>query len=217
MVVRTPHGGNQSAGPQHSQCLEAWLAHVPGLVVVSPATVEDSYGLLRASIDSPNPVVFVENKALYGLKGRLPDAPVTVPIGKARVARGGRDVSVIAYGGMVHEALRAAETLAAQGIDTEVVDLRTLQPWDRGAVLASVQKTHRAVIAHEAVMEFGAGAEIAAWLADDGFDELDGPIVRVGAAFAPVPFAPALEKRFLPHAEDVVKAVQRALGKGGDR
>lgn len=213
MVVRTPHGGGQSAGPQHSQCLEAWLAHVPGLIVVCPATAEDSYGLLRAAIEDPNPVVFVENKALYGLKGSLPDNPTIVPIGKARVARSGRDVTVICYGAMVYQALEAAKTLAGDGIDVEVVDLRTLQPWDRSTVLDSVARTHHLVIAHEAVTAFGVGAEIAATLAHEGFDELDGPIVRVGAAFAPVPFAPALERRFLPQASDIVDAAYQALGK----
>lgn len=214
MVVRAPHGGGQSAGPQHSQCLEAWVAHVPGLVVVCPATSEDSYGLLRSAIDNPNPVVFVENRGLYGFKGSLPDNPVHVPIGKARIARAGRDVTVVCYGAMVHEAMKAAETLAGEGIDVEVVDLRTIQPWDKETVLASLAKTHRAVVAHEAVTPFGVGAEIAATLACAGFDELDGPIVRVGAAFSPVPFAPALEQRCLPGAGDVVRAVHQTLGKG---
>lgn len=215
MVVRTPHGGGQSAGPQHSQCLEAWLAHVPGLVVVCPATVDDSYGLLRAAIEHPNPVVFVENKTLYGLKGVLPEPPETVPIGKARVVRSGQDVTVISYGAMVHRALEAAETLARDAIDVELIDLRTLQPWDKATVLESVARTHHAVIVHEAVTAFGIGAEIAATLANEGFDELDGPVVRVGAAFTPVPFAPALERRYLPNAEDIVAAAYRALGKGG--
>lgn len=213
MVVRTPHGGGQSAGPQHSQCLEAWLAHVPGLIVVCPATVEDSYGLLRSAIDDPNPVVFVENKTLYGMKGTLPDNPQPIPIGKARVARSGRDVTVVSYGAMVHQALEAADTLANDGIDVEVIDLRTIQPWDKATVLESVAKTHHVVIAHEAVSAFGVGAEIAATLANDGFDELDGPIVRVGAAFMPVPFAPALERRYLPQAMNIVDAAYQALGK----
>jgi len=215
LVLRTQHGGGQSAGPQHSQCLEAWLAHVPGLMVVCPATVEDSYSLLRAAIDEPNPVVFVENKTLYGLKGELPDAPRPVQLGKARIARPGRDVTIISYGAMVHRAMDAAATCAQQGIEAEVIDLRTIQPWDKAAVLDSVSRTHRAVIAHEAVTAFGVGAEIAATLAREGFDELDGPVVRVGAVFAPVPFAPSLEQNFLPKADDVVAAVHEALGKEG--
>jgi pyruvate dehydrogenase E1 component beta subunit len=213
MVLRTPHGGGQSAGPQHSQCLEAWVAHVPGLVVLCPATAEDSYGLLRAAIDDPNPVVFVENKTLYGLKGMLPDNPAPIPIGKARIVRSGRDVTVVTYGAMVHQSLEVSRTLASQGVELEVVDLRTLQPWDKETVLESAARTHHVVIAHEAVTAFGVGAEIAATLANEGFDELDGPIVRVGAAFTPVPFAPALEKRYLPQASDIVAAAYRALGK----
>lgn len=213
MVLRTPHGGGQSAGPQHSQCLEAWLAHVPGLKVVCPATPADAYGLLRAAIDDPNPVVFVENKALYGIKGPVSPADAA-PIGKARIARAGRDASVITYGAMVHRALEAAETLAAQGIELEVVDLRSLQPWDKQTVLESVARTHRVVIAHEAVMSFGIGAEIAATIAHEGFDELDAPVLRVGAPFMPSPFAPSLEGPFMPGAKDVVAAVRELVGQG---
>lgn len=213
MVLRTPHGGGQSAGPQHSQCLEAWLAHVPGLKVVCPATPADAYGLLRAAIDDPNPVVFIENKALYGMKGSVSPAGA-VPIGKARIARAGRDASVITYGAMVHRALEAAETLAAQGIELEVVDLRSLQPWDKQTVLDSVARTHRVVIAHEAVMSFGIGAEIAATIAHEGFDELDAPVLRVGAPFMPSPFAPSLEGPFMPGAKDVVAAVRELVEQG---
>jgi pyruvate/2-oxoglutarate/acetoin dehydrogenase E1 component len=213
MVLRTPHGGGQSAGPQHSQCLEAWLAHVPGLKVVCPATPADAYGLLRAAIDDPNPVVFVENKALYGMKGDVSPADA-VPIGKARIARAGRDASVITYGAMVHRALEAAETLAAQGIELEVVDLRSLQPWDKQTVLDSVARTHRVVIAHEAVTAFGIGAEIAATIAQEGFDELDAPVLRIGAPFMPSPFAPSLEGSFMPGAKDVVAAVRELVGQG---
>lgn len=214
MVLRTPHGGGQSAGPQHSQCLEAWLAHVPGLKVVCPATPADAYGLLRSAIDDPNPVVFVENKALYGLKGAMATPAEPVPIGKARIARAGRDVSVITYGAMVHRAIEAADSLAAQGIEVEVLDLRSLQPWDKQAVLASVARTHRVVIAHEAVMSFGIGAEIAATIAHEGFDELDAPVLRVGAPFMPSPFAPSLEGPFMPGAKDVVAAVRQLMGQG---
>ena len=214
MVLRTPHGGGQSAGPQHSQCLEAWLAHVPGLKVVCPATPADAYGLMRAAIEDPNPVVFVENKALYGVKGLVETPAEIVPIGKARIARSGRDASVITYGAMVHRALEAAETLAAQGIEVEVVDLRSLQPWDKKTVLNSVARTHRVVIAHEAVMTFGIGAEIAATIAHEGFDELDAPVLRVGAPFMPSPFAPSLEEPFMPNAKDVIAAVHQLVQKG---
>ncbi len=212
LVLRTQHGGGQSAGPQHSQCLEAWLAHVPGLKVVCPSSVADHYGLLRAAIDDPNPVVFIENKTLYGLKGEFPDDPQPTPLGKARVARPGGDVTVVTYGAMVYRALEAAEIAATAGIDVEVIDLRTLQPWDKEAALASLARTHHAVIAHEAVTAFGIGAEIAATLAHEGFDELDGPVVRVGAEFMPIPFAPALEKRALPDAERIGAAIRTTLG-----
>jgi len=215
MVLRTPHGGGQNAGPQHSQCLEAWLAHVPGLKVVCPATLADAYALLRSAIDDPNPVVFVENKALYGIKGAIAAPAETVPIGKARIARAGRDASVVAYGAMVHRALEAADTLAADGIDLEVMDLRSLQPWDKQAVLGSVARTHRVVVAHEAVMSFGVGAEIAATIAHEGFDELDAPVLRVGAPFTPSPFAPSLEEAFMPGAKDGVDAVHELMGREG--
>ena len=211
MVLRTPHGGGLSAGPQHSQCLEAWLAHIPGLKVVCPATPADAYGLLRAAIDDPDPVVVVENKALYALKGEIDDNPSAVPIGKARFARPGSDATVVTYGAALHTALQAADTLAGDGVDVEVVDLRSLQPWDEAAVLASLSRTHRLVVLHEAVEAFGIGAEIAARMADVGFDELDAPIVRVGAPFMPVPFAAALEKAYLPGVDDVVAAVRRTL------
>lgn len=214
MVLRTPHGGGQSAGPQHSQCLEAWLAHVPGLKVVCPATPADAYGLMRAAIEDPNPVVVVENKALYGAKGMVATPAEIVPIGKARIARSGRDASVITYGAMVHRALEAAQTLAAQGIEVEVVDLRSLQPWDKETVLNSVARTHRVVIAHEAVMSFGIGAEIAATIAHEGFDELDAPVLRVGAPFMPSPFAPSLEGLFMPNAKDVIAAVHELVQQG---
>jgi pyruvate dehydrogenase E1 component beta subunit len=213
MVVRTSHGAGQSAGPQHSQSLEAWLAHVPGLVVVCPATVEDHYTLLRAAIDNPNPVVFIENKTMYGLKGELPDNPEPARIGHARIARPGNDVTLVSYGAMVHRAIEAADDLAAENIDVEVIDLRSLQPWDKTAVLASVAKTHHAVIAHEAVTAFAVGAEIAATLADEGFDELDGPVVRVGAEFMPVPFAPSLERRMVPGSGSIKTAIRKAMGR----
>ena len=211
LVVRLPHGAGLSAGPQHSQCLEAWFAHVPGLKVVCPATVADAYGLLRAAIEDPDPVIVVENKALYARKGELPDPAPVVPIGRAATARAGRDVSIVSYGAAVATCLAAAGTLAADGIEAEVIDLRSLQPWDEAAVLASLARTHRLVIVHEAVEAFGIGAEIAARMADAGFDELDAPIVRVGAPFMPVPFARALEQAVIPSPQAVVAAVRRTL------
>jgi pyruvate dehydrogenase E1 component beta subunit len=211
LVMRTPHGGGVNAGPQHSQCLEAWMAHVPGLKVVIPSTCEDAYGLLRSAIDDPDPVIFVEHKALYGMKGELADSPSAVPIGKARIARAGEHATVVCYGALVAESLKAASELQKEGVSVEVLDLRSLSPWDEAAVLESVSKTHHLVIAHEAVMAFGPGAEIAARMAEVGFDELDGPIVRVGAPFMPVPFAKTLEARFRPNAQGVIAAVKKTL------
>lgn len=211
MVVRTPHGGGLNAGPQHSQCLEAWFAHVPGLKVVVPSNPADAYGLLRAAIDDPNPVVFVEHKGLYGSKGELPEPPPAVPIGVARVARAGRDATIVTYGAAVAWSLRAADALATEGIETEVVDLRSVQPWDEAAVLESVGRTRRLVVAHEAVTAFGAGAEIAARVSEKAFGRLAAPVARVGAAFMPVPFARSLERGCLPGEADIAAAVRRAL------
>jgi acetoin:2,6-dichlorophenolindophenol oxidoreductase subunit beta len=211
LVVRTPHGGGVSAGPQHSQCLEAWFAHVPGLKVVCPATPADAYGLIRSAIADPNPVLVVENKALYGLKGELPEPAAEVPIGKGRIARPGSALTFVAYGAALRPALEAATALASEKIEAEVVDLRSLQPWDEALVLESLARTHRMVIAHEAVEAFGVGAEIAARMADIGFDELDAPIVRVGAPSMPVPFAPNLESAYRPGPGRLLEAARRVL------
>ncbi|MFK3780109.1 alpha-ketoacid dehydrogenase subunit beta [Agrobacterium sp. NPDC089420] len=211
LVLRTPHGGGLSAGPQHSQCLEAWFAHIPGLKVVVPATPADAYALLRAAIDDPDPVIVVENKALYAMKGDLAETPEPVAIGKGRIALPGRDATVVAYGAMVFSALEAASELAGEGIAVEVIDLRSIQPWDEALVLESLSRTHRLVVAHEAVEAFGVGAEIAARMADIGFDELDAPIVRVAAPFAPVPFSPVLEKHYRPDSADIAAALRRIL------
>lgn len=210
MVLRTPHGGGLNAGPQHSQCLEAWFAHIPGLRVVCPATVADAYSLLRASIESPDPVVFVENKALYALQG---DIDVNAPreIGKARIDRPGRHATIVTYGATLYAARTAADRLAQDGVEAEIIDLRSIQPWDEETVFASVAKTHRVVIAHEAVQAFGVGAEVAARIASDAFDELDAPILRVGAPFMPIPFAKSLEAAYLPDADRIVAAVKDTL------
>jgi acetoin:2,6-dichlorophenolindophenol oxidoreductase subunit beta len=211
MVVRMPHGGGINAGPQHSQCLEVWLAHVPGLKVVCPCTIEDAYALLRAAIDDDDPVIFIENKSLYAMKGEMPDSVSPVQIGRARTAKAGRDVTIVTYGAMVAVSLAAATALERDGIDAEVLDLRSLQPWDEAAVLNSLARTHRLVVCHEAVEAFGTGAEIIARLADAGFDELDGPLVRVGAPFMPPPFAKSLEAWYRPDAGRIIAAVKRAL------
>jgi pyruvate dehydrogenase E1 component beta subunit len=208
LVVRTQHGGGLNAGPQHSQCLEAWFAHIPGLKVVVPATLDDAYALLRAAIDDPNPVLFIENKALYATKGTLSDPRPSAPLGKAATIRSGGDVTIVTYGAMRGQALAAAEALVGEGIDAEVIDLRTVQPWDEAAVLESLSRTHRLVVAHEAVEAFGVGAEVAARMAQIGFDELDGPIQRVGGAFMPVPFGRTLETAYLPGAPAIVAAAK---------
>ena len=209
LVVRTPHGGGLNAGAQHSQCLEAWFAHVPGLIVVCPSNSEDAYGLLRAAISDPNPVLFVENKSLYAKKSLLGNPPSAIKLGDARVARAGSDVTVVTYGAAVHWSEDAAVGLAADGVECEIIDLRTLQPWDEATVLASLSKTHRLVIFHEAVKAFGIGAEIAARMADVGFDELDAPIRRVGAPYTPVPYSPSLESDYAPSAAKLAAAIKQ--------
>jgi len=211
MVLRTPHGGGLSAGPQHSQCLEAWFAHVPGLKVVVPATVEDAYCLLRAAIADPDPVVVVENKALYAMKGELPDSPLPSRIGEAAIRRAGSDVTLVTYGATLWTALKAAEAAQAEGISVEVVDLRSIQPWDEALVLASLSRTHRLLVVHEAVEAFGVGAEIAARMADIGFDELDAPILRVAAPFSPVPFSPVLEQEWRVSEPKILAALRRLM------
>jgi len=211
IVVRTPHGGGLNAGPQHSQCLEAWLAHVPGLKVVCPSTPSDAYHLFKASVADPDPVIFVENKALYAVSGELNPGEIPQDIGRARTVRAGNDVTVVSYGAAVHTVLAAAQILQLEGISAEVIDLRSLQPWDEKTVFGSVARTHRLVIVHEAVKSFGVGAEIAARVAEDAFDELDAPIVRIGAPFMPVPFGRSLEEQYIPAAAAVVAGVRKTL------
>ncbi len=211
VVVRMPEGGGLNAGPQHSQCLEAWFAHVPGLKVVMAATPHDVKGLLKASIRDDNPVIFIENKTLHAMKGMAAEADedVVLPLGKADVKLRGGDVTIVTASRMVHESLKAAKILEQEGIGAEVVDLMTIQPWDRQTVFESVARTHRLVIAHEAVKQFGFGAEIAAAAAEEILDELDAPIVRVGAPFAPASYS--LEKYYVPSADDVVAAVKSTM------
>ena len=199
LTVRTQFGAGRSSGSQHSQSLEALLAHIPGLTVVMPSTPADTYGLLRASIEDPNPVVFIENRLLYGMKGPQPPADHLVPIGRSAVVRPGSDVTVVSVSRMVHEAVAVGgRSWPAEGVSVEVIDLRTVAPLDMEPVLASVRKTGRLLIAHEAVVPFGIGAEIAAAVARDGFWDLDAPIERVGAAATPPPYAPELERAWLP-------------------
>ena len=166
LVLRAPHGGGLGAGPQHSQCLEAWFAHVPGLKVVCPSDPASAYGLLRAAIHDPDPVIVVENKALYAMKAEAPETPPILPIGKAAIRREGKDLTIVAYGAAVRTAQAAAELLHGEGVEAEIVDLLSLQPWDEAAVLASLARTHRLIVVHEAVEAFGVGAEIAARMAE---------------------------------------------------
>jgi len=209
LTVRTQFGAGRSSGSQHSQSLEVLLAHIPGLTVVMPSTPADAYGLLRAAIQDPNPVVFIENRLLYGMKGPQPPADFMLPIGKSAVVRAGTDITVVSVSRMVHEALAAADAVAGDGISVEVIDLRTVAPLDMAPILESVHKTSRLLIAHEAVLPFGIGAEIAATVAREGFWDLDAPIVRVGAAPTPPPYAPNLEKAWLPDRGDITAALRQ--------
>jgi 2-oxoisovalerate dehydrogenase E1 component len=211
LTVRTQFGAGRSSGSQHSQSLEALLAHIPGLTVVMPSTPADTYGLLRAAIQDPNPVVFIENRLLYGMKGPQPPPDHILPIGKSAVVRAGTDITVVSVSRMVHEAVAAAEALAGDGISVEVIDLRTVAPLDMAPILESVAKTSRLLIAHEAVVPFGIGAEIAATVARDGFWNLDAPIERVGAAATPPPYAPDLEQAWLPDRDDIAEAIRRVM------
>jgi 2-oxoisovalerate dehydrogenase E1 component beta subunit len=211
LVIRGPSGGGVHGGPFHSQNPEAYFAHTPGLKVVQPATAYDAKGLIKAAIRDDDPVLFFEHKFLYRrIKEELPAGDWIVPIGKAAVRREGRDLSVITYGAMVWTALEAAKTLEAEGIDVEVVDLRTLFPLDETTVLESVAKTNKAILLHEATRTGGIGAEIAAVLSERCFEYLDGPLVRVTAPDTPVPYSPPLEEFFLPNAEKLCRAA-RAL------
>jgi pyruvate/2-oxoglutarate/acetoin dehydrogenase E1 component len=213
LVLRTQGGAGGRAGAQHSQSLEAWLTHVPGLKVVMPSCAADAAGLLHSAIADPNPVVFVENKALYFRREMAPAEPAPVPLGRARTVRAGRDVTVVALSRLVGEALEAAEQLAQRGIEAEVIDPRTLTPLDLDTIVASVRRTEHVVVAHEAVCIGGFGAEITAELQAAAFDYLDAPIERVGAPFTPVPVSPGLEDAYRPGREQVYAAAMVALGR----
>jgi len=213
LTIRTQGGAGWSPGAQHAQQLEAWFVHVPGLKVVFPSTPEDVRGLLWSSIYEDNPIVLFEHRTLYGIKGEVPDEIEPIEIGKARIHREGEDVTVVATGRLVHESLKAAEQAAEDGISVEVFDPRTLQPLDEDALIASVKKTNRAVVAHEAVTRMGWGAEVAAVVQEKAFDYLDAPIARVGAKFTPIPFAPAMEEWVVPHVKDVLAAIKKTVGK----
>ena len=209
LVLRTQGGAGHRSAAQHSQSLESWLTHVPGLKVVMPSRAVDAAGLLASAIADPNPVVFVENKTLYFRREDVPERLEPVPIGEAVTLRPGRDVTIVALSRLVHEALAAAERLSAEdGIEAEVIDPRTLVPLDLDAIVSSVERTNRLVVAHEAVEHGGYGAEIAARVQEAAFDHLDAPVERVGAPFAPVPLSAPLEDAYVPGADEVVAAVR---------
>jgi pyruvate dehydrogenase E1 component beta subunit len=216
VTFRTQGGAGWSPGAQHAQQLESWFVHIPGLKVVFASTPSDVRGLLWSSIYDDNPVVFFEHRTLYGLKEEVPDELEPIPLGKARTHRQGEDVTVIATGRLVHESLAAAEEAEKEGVSVEVVDPRTLQPLDEEALISSVKKTNRCVVAHEAVTRGGFGAEVAAVIQYGAFDWLDAPVERVGARFAPLPFAPVMEEFVVPHHGDVLAAIHRTVGRRSD-
>ena len=211
LVLRTQGGSGQRNGAQHSQSLEAWLTHVPGLKVVMPSGAADAGGLLASAIADPNPVVFVENKSLYFRREPVPDPIEAIALGRAHTVRIGRDVTIVALSRMVGEALEAAERLASEGVEAEVIDPRTLVPLDLDTLAGSLRRTGRGIIAHEAVTAGGFGAELAAQLQAAAFDYLEAPIQRVGAPFTPVPVSPPLEDAFRPGASEIVRAATVAL------
>jgi acetoin:2,6-dichlorophenolindophenol oxidoreductase subunit beta len=214
VVFRMPTGSGTGAAAQHSQSLEAWFAHVPGLKVIEPSTPHDAKGMLLAAIEDPDPVLIFEHKLLYKMKGPVPEEQYMVPIGKAAVVRAGKDVTIVGAAIMVHKALEAAEILASEGIDVEVIDLRTIRPIDTDTIIASVKKTTRLACVYEGVKTLGIGSEISALIAEsEAFDYLDAPIIRLGGAESPIPYSPILEKAAVPQVENIVEAL-RNLVKG---
>jgi pyruvate dehydrogenase E1 component beta subunit len=212
VTVLTMAGAGASLAAQHSQSLEAWLCHLPGLKVVMPTTPYDAKGLIIAAARDDNPVFVVLNKMSLGMMGEVPEGAYEIPLGKANIVRPGTNYTIVATGRMLHEALKAAEQLEQLGIDTEVIDPRTLQPFDIETVADSVRKTHRVMVVHEAVRVGGLGAEIAAQIQEQAFDYLDAPVMRVGAPFSPVPFSPALEAHYVPNADRIVAEAKIQLG-----
>ena len=211
LTITTAGGGGLSAAAQHSQSLEAILCHIPGLKVVYPSTPYDMKGLMMACIQEDNPTVMVKHKRLLGMSGHVPVEPYSIPLGTANVVRPGRDVTIVAYGRMVHESVAAAEKLAADGIECEIIDPRTLQPLDTDPIVASARRTNRVLVVHEAVRFGGLGAEIAAQIQEAAFDHLDAPVGRIGAPFSPVPFSPALEQHYIPSSAAIEAGVREAM------
>lgn len=210
LVMRMPAGSGTGAAAQHSQSLEAWFGHVPGLKVVQPSTPADAKGLLLAALEDPDPVIVFEHKILYKMKGQVPEGYYTTPIGKAEVRREGTDLTIVASAIMVHRALEAAAKLAGEGISAEVIDLRTVRPIDRGTIIASVCKTGKLLCVYEGVRTLGVGAEISAMIAEsEAFDYLDAPILRLGGAEAPIPYNPDLQRAAVPQVPDIEAAARR--------
>ncbi|MEO6123508.1 MAG: alpha-ketoacid dehydrogenase subunit beta [Ilumatobacteraceae bacterium] len=213
LTITTAGGAGLSAAAQHSQSLEAILCHVPGLKVVFPSNPYDMKGLMTACIMDDNPTVMIKHKRLIGMKAMVPEEPYSVPLGVARIARPGSHVTVVSYGRMLNESLVAAEQLATEGIECEVIDLRTLQPLDTATIVESVRRTNHAVVVHEAVRFGGLGAEIASQIQEEAFDYLDAPVARIGAPFSPVPFSPALEQHYVPDAPRIAAAVRDVVAR----
>lgn len=211
LVIRTQGGGGRGNAAQHSQSLEMWYAHVPGLIVIQPSTPADAKGLLKTAIRSDNPVMFIEHKLLYNTKGLVPDDEYTIPLGVADIKRAGRDVTIVAHSRMVLFALNAAEQLAAQNIDAEVIDPRTLKPLDLDTIVKSVKKTHRLVVVSEGVRMGGFASELAAQIQDTAFDWLDAPVARVTTEDVPIPYNERLELEALPTQDDIVRAAKQIL------
>ena len=212
LVVRAPSGGGIHGGPFHSQNPEAWFVHTPGLKVLAPSTAYDAKGLIKSAIRDNDPVIFFEHKALYRkIKEELPEGEYTVPIGKAKVFREGKHISVITYGAMVYVAAEAAAALDREGVSMEIIDLRTLLPMDEEAVLASVRKTSKAIVLHEATLTGGIGGEISARITEKAFDSLDGPVLRIAAPDTPVPYSPSLELAFLPNVDKLLERARWLL------
>lgn len=212
VTMLTMAGAGASLAAQHSQSLEAWVCHLPGLKVVMPTTPFDAKGLIIAAARDDNPVIVVLNKMSLAITGEVPEEAYEIPIGQANVIREGKNLTIIALGRMTHEAMKAVDGLAELGIDAEIIDPRSLQPFDIATVVRSVEKTHRAMIVHEAVRFGGLGGEIAAQIQEEAFDYLDAPVARVGAPFSPVPFSPALESLYVPNADRIIEEARKMLG-----
>ncbi|CAB4581509.1 unannotated protein [freshwater metagenome] len=213
LTITTAGGGGLSAAAQHSQSLEALLCHIPGLKVVMPSNPYDMKGLMTACIQENNPTVMIKHKRLLGMTGHVPEESYSIPLGKGNILRPGKDVSIVAYARMANEALVAAEELAKDGIDCEIIDPRTLQPLDTDLIVSSVKKTNHAVVVHEAVRFGGLGGEIASQIQELAFDYLDAPVTRIGAPFSPVPFSPALEQHYIPNAKTIVQGVRDVMAR----